>query len=143
MKRCIGLAAVLCAAALQARAGGTPAQAVDCPRSLQAVQSVAVEPGDPWVALGSHEGHPLQGVALYRGRPEQQEQLAPHGMVRQAGRAVSSWRLPPSDTPYWLACEYAGTSATFARPMPAGTSECKATYDARFAVPVVTAVNCR
>ncbi len=115
---------------------------VQCPASIQVQQTPAPVSPAGWEARGSREAHPLTNVAFYSGPPDEQVQLAPSSSQRKAKVLTSRWSLPPSDRVYWVACEYAGTSAIAARPLDSGAVSCMAEHDLNSAPPVLKRWNC-
>lgn len=122
-------------------AGGATMPIV-CPAKLTVAQTVTAAATDGWSHIDTNEEHPFIGVSFSAGPPDRQHILAPAKEIKGKGTTTSVWEFPKSNVRYWVACQYSGTSATVARELGVNVSQCKALYDTRFAIPVVTQWKC-
>lgn len=93
-----------------------------CPDSIRLTPAESIEAPAGWRALPAARTHWLRGARLFAGDPAEQAELIPNfPRARNYG-----WTL---DTASTLVCEYEGTEATIAAPVPAGAGRCNlATY---------------
>lgn len=113
-----------------------------CPPSLQVQQTPLPTAASEWQTRGSNDSHPLTNIAFYAGPPEAMAQLAPGSEQRKAKTLISRWTLSPTDHVYWVACEYAGTSAIVTRPLEKNIASCVAEHDLNSSPAVLKRWNC-
>lgn len=113
-----------------------------CPQRIMVIQTVSGKPHEGWYDFGTKDEHPLIGVSFSYGPPDQKSLLTPSNESEKGKIATATWTFPESDTNYWVACEYAGTSAVVAKPLSKNISTCTVEYDQRFAAPVAKNWSC-
>ncbi len=91
-----------------------------CPAQLHVRQTPdnVAEPG--WQAEGTRKSHPLVTVSFFAGPPEQKAQLVPTKESKRGKSPTATWKLERREQPYWVACEYGGTSAIATRGVAGG-----------------------
>jgi hypothetical protein len=131
--------------AIAREASGTAAapMAISCPPSLQVQQTPTPALASGWQTRGSNDTHPLTNIAFYAGPPEEMAQLAPGSEQRKGKTLTSRWLLAPTDRVYWVACEYAGTSAIATRPLKENIASCVAEHDLNSSPAVLKRWSCR
>ncbi|WCM91029.1 hypothetical protein M5C99_11320 [Acidovorax sp. NCPPB 2350] len=83
------------------------------------------------------------GLAFFAGPPEQKAQLAPTRERAKGKNPSATWVLERRDEPYWVACEYGGTTAIAARALAQNVTACTVEYDPRFSTPVLKRWSCQ
>lgn len=131
--------------AIAQEASGTAAapMAISCPLLLQVQQTPTPALASGWQTRGSNDTHPLTNIAFYAGPPEEMAQLAPGSEQRKGKTLTSRWLLAPTDRVYWVACEYAGTSAIATRPLEKNIASCVAEHDLNSSPAVLKRWSCR
>lgn len=119
-----------------------PAMGNQCPASIQVQQTPTGALATGWQAQGSARTHPLTNIAFYAGPPEEMVQLAPDSEQRKGKTLTSRWPLTPVDRVYWVACEYAGTSAKATRPLDQSVTSCVAEHDLNTSPPMLKRWSC-
>jgi hypothetical protein len=114
-----------------------------CPPSLQVQQTPTLALESGWQTRPSNDTHPLTNIAFYAGPPEEMAQLAPSSQQRKAKTLTSRWLLAPADRAYWVACEYAGTSAIATRPLEKDTVSCVTEHDLNSSPATLKRWSCR
>lgn len=114
-----------------------------CPPSLQVQQTPTPALASGWQTRVSNDTHPLTNIAFYAGPPEEMAQLAPGSEQRKGKTLTSRWLLAPTDRVYWVACEYAGTSAIVTRPLEKNIASCVAEHDLNSSPAVLKRWSCR
>lgn len=122
---------------------GNPATPLACPTSLQVQQTPIPDLASGWQTRDSNDTHPLTNIAFYAGPPEEMAQLAPGSEQRKGKTLISRWLLAPTDRVYWVACEYAGTSAIAARPLERNITSCVVEHDLNSSPAVLKRWSCR
>lgn len=132
-------------AAIAQEAPGTAAtpMAIACPPSIQVQQTPTPALASGWQTRGSNDAHPLANIAFYAGPPEEMAQLAPGSQQHKGKTLTSRWLLAPTDRVYWVACEYAGTSAIVTKPLEKNTTSCVTEHDMNSSPPVLKRWSCR
>ncbi|WP_243419153.1 STY0301 family protein [Paracidovorax citrulli] len=130
-------------AARPVKAGQETMPSMLCPAQLQVQQTPdpAAEPG--WQVQGTRKSHPLVTVSFFAGPPEQKAQLVPAKESKKGKSSTATWELERRDQPYWVACEYGGTSAIATRALPVDVTACTVEYDPNFSEPVMKRWSCR
>ncbi|CAN7184850.1 STY0301 family protein [Acidovorax delafieldii] len=132
-------------AAIAQEAPGNAAahKATACPPSIQVQQTPSPALISDWQTRSSNDTHPLANISFYAGPPEEMAQLAPSSAQRKGKTLTSRWLLAPTDRVYWVACEYAGTSATATKPLDKNIASCVAEHDMNSSPPVLKRWSCR
>lgn len=130
------------AVAQQAPATAASPKAIACPPSIQVQQTPLTAFAAGWQTRSSNDTHPLANISFYAGPPEEMAQLAPSSEQRKAKTLTSRWLLAPTDRVYWVACEYAGTSAIVTRPLEKNIASCVAEHDPNSSPPVLKRWSC-
>jgi hypothetical protein len=124
-----------------------PVETTVCPATLE-VEGRSVAP-DGWVGGTGWGRHTFTGATLYDGAVgDRNAALAPSGADDIKAGRLQWWEFSPAvggETPAWLECRYAGTTATIWRALPAGTTRCELTLrmDARGAVLEARPMTCQ
>ena len=121
----LSLAVFLLSAAL-------PAYSVEfqCPDNIAVVETPPTAPPAGWatVFMPHTFGYSFHHVGIFDEHPSKRYSLVPDDIERK-GLSQSVWGLSsknPRD--YWLACHYNHTNVLLSRRLPAGLSNCTATY---------------
>ncbi|WP_225977115.1 STY0301 family protein [Paracidovorax avenae] len=130
-------------AAQAVNAGQEALPSMQCPAQLHVRQTPdnVAEPG--WQAEGTRKSHPLVTVSFFAGPPEQKAQLVPTKESKRGKSPTATWELERRDQPYWVACEYGGTSAIATRALPVEVTACTVEYDPNFSEQVMKRWSCR
>lgn len=114
---------------------------IECPPAISVAQAVTSTP-EGWLAYGTRDQHPFMAVSFSFGSPDQKASLAPSKEKKKGKSTIATWIFPRSDTDYWIACEYAGTTAVVAKALDRNTGVCTVEYDPGFSSPVAKSLNC-
>lgn len=131
------------AIAQEAPGNAASPEAIACPPSIQVQQTPSPALASDWQTRSSNDTHPLANISFYAGPPEEMAQLAPSSAQRKGKTLTSRWLFAPADRVYWVACEYAGTSATATKPLDKNIASCVAEHDMNSSPPVLKRWSCR
>lgn len=134
MRICLSLFLSLASLAAQATEGNS------CPKSVTVTQSVAGDVPTGWTAEGTNKEHSFLLVSFYSDSPNKLIQLAPS--KEDLKRKTATWNLPKSDTSYWVACEYSGTTAKVSKPIGSNAMTCTMQFDRKRSAQVVSEWHC-
>lgn len=113
-----------------------------CPSETQVEQKVVLPDGN-WKGYDSRPRHLFINVMFSEGEPSKQMILAPTLQHKKGRKQTDTWKFTPSDTGYWISCEYTGTSMVLSRKLPDHIKSCEVEYDAKFSTPVAKRVICK
>jgi hypothetical protein len=112
-----------------------------CPAQLPVTQTVS-ETIAGWTPQNQQGSYLFVRIAFFPGPPADTRLIVPTIEFQGAAGLHDGWDLPPRQGGYWMTCAYANTTATLARPLPAGIDFCQADYDKRFITLVVRRWSC-
>jgi len=114
-------------------AGLAAAEDVRCPERISTTQTLS-QPVPGWSNRMDASPNLLAGVTFYDGPPKDMASLVPDE-THVKDKVLASWDLIPNPgRQYWLACGYADTRVTLARPLPKELRTCTVTYDPKVTV---------
>jgi hypothetical protein len=100
--------------------------AIQCPAAIEVKEALA-KPVVGWSESASPDPHPLAGVTIFDGKPEERASLVGTEKNLSKAERQSTWDLALGRA-YWLSCSYANSSVVLSRPIDKTARACVAVY---------------